>query len=71
MIVYLRGLVLDIQKKAEKCDLLQATHTQEMGFVHEVDQATRCCDQNVTAFLQLFTLVTNRCATIGNTWTEH
>lgn len=52
-------------------DLLQAVEGQQVDVGHEVHQATRRGDKNITAHLELLALIPARCTTVDDARTQH
>lgn len=51
--------------------LLHTAERQNVRLVHEVEQATRRADQNIAAFLELLSLVTDGSTSVHDAGTKH
>lgn len=55
----------------ERNSLPDAAQSEDVRLTHEVDNATRGADQNITALFELLTLKAGRCTTIDDARTKH
>ena len=71
MIVYLMSSVSLLCCKKMCSELLDTREGKKVWLLHEVDQATRSSNQNVTTLTKLILLLSRRGAAIGNARTKH
>jgi hypothetical protein len=64
-------LDLGISSVVRQVDLLETLQRKQVVLAHEVHQATRGGDENITTHLELLALVLGRSTTVYNARTQH